>query len=96
MQSGGAVDKVSGLYPLYLKLEAFGWHCQKIDGHNLEEILNAVKMAQSEAERPSIILAHTIKGQGVPYMIGDNSWHKRIPTAEELKIALTALGGDEQ
>jgi transketolase len=84
------------LYPIYPKLEAFGWHCQEIDGHNIDEIIIAVKEAQAETERPSIILAHTIKGKGVPYMIGDNSWHKKVPTDEELKVALTALGGNEK
>ena len=96
MQSGGRVDEVSGLYPIYPKIEAFGWHCQQINGHDMGEILNAVKAAQTETGRPSIILAHTVKGQGVPYMIGDNSWHKRVPTDEELNLALAALGGDEQ
>ena len=96
MQGGGAVDKISGLYPIYPKLEAFGWHCQEIDGHNIDEILIAVKEAQAETEHPSIILAHTIKGKGVPYMIDDNSWHKKVPTDEELKVALAALGGNEK
>jgi len=68
MQSGGAVDKVSGLYLIYPKLEAFGWHCQEIDDHNIDEILIAIKATQAETERPSIILAHTIKGQGVPHL----------------------------
>lgn len=94
MQSGGAVGEVSGLYPLYPKLEAFGWHCQEINGHKIDEILAAVKSAQAVTKQPSIILAHTIKGQGVPYMIGDNSWHKRVPNDEELKAAIIALGGD--
>ena len=95
MQSGGSVPKVSGLYPLYQKLEAFGWHCQEIDGHNMGQILNAIEKAKIEEELPSMILAHTVKGKGVPYMEGDNSWHKRIITAEEMKTALVALGGDE-
>jgi len=94
MQSGGPVEKISGLYPLLPKLQAFGWHCQEIDGHNFAEILDSIKQAQAEEERPSIILAHTVKGQGVPFMIGDNSWHKRVPTESELKEAIRALGGD--
>jgi transketolase len=94
MQSGGPVDKISGLYPLLPKLQAFGWHCQEIDGHSFVEILDSIKQAQAEEERPSVILAHTVKGQGVPFMIGDNSWHKRVPTEGELKEAIRALGGD--
>jgi len=94
MQSGGPVDKISGLYPLLPKLQAFGWHCQEIDGHSFVEILDSIQQAQAEEERPSVILAHTVKGQGVPFMIGDNSWHKRVPTEGELKEAIRALGGD--
>jgi len=94
MQSGGPVDKVSGLYPILPKVEAFGWHCQEINGHDFVEILGALERAKAETEHPSVILAHTVKGQGVPFMIGDNSWHKRVPTEEELKEAMIALGGD--
>lgn len=96
MQSAGAVDKVSGLYPLLEKWQAFGWHCQEIDGHDISQILNAVDQARKVTDRPSVIIARTIKGKGIPYMEGDNSWHKRVPTEEELHQALVALGGDER
>jgi len=94
MQSGGPVAKISGLYPILPKLKAFGWHCQEIDGHDFGEILNSIELAQREESKPSMILAHTIKGKGVPFMIGDNSWHKRVPTEAQLKEALLALGED--
>ncbi|MBN1362732.1 MAG: transketolase [Sedimentisphaerales bacterium] len=93
IQSGGPVEQVSGLYPILPKWEAFGWHCQEIDGHDFSQILSAVEDTQMEAERPSLILAHTVKGQGVPFMIGDNSWHKRVPTRQEYEEAMRALGG---
>ena len=95
MQSGGSLKSISGLEPIMPKLEAFGWHCQEIDGHDFPEILQAVDKALAKKQQPSVILAHTIKGQGVPFMIGDNSWHKRVPTEEELRVALQALGGGE-
>jgi transketolase len=94
MQSGGPVESISGLYPILPKLQAFGWHCQEINGHDFTEILEAVRCAQEETHHPSVILAHTVKGQGVPFMIGDNSWHKRVPTESELEEALAALGGE--
>lgn len=93
IQSGGPVDQISGLYPILPKWEAFGWHCQEIDGHDFAQILAAVKKAQACTDRPSLIQAHTVKGQGVPFMVGDNSWHKRVPTAEEYQKAMRALGG---
>ncbi|HHW49464.1 MAG TPA: transketolase [Clostridiaceae bacterium] len=95
MQSSGYVKEVSSLYPILPKFEAFGWHCQEIDGHNIGEILDAVKAAHDVTDRPSMILAHTVKGKGVPYMIGNNSWHKRVPTKDELNLALAVLGGDD-
>ncbi len=94
IQSGGPVDQVSGLNPILPKWEAFGWHCQEINGHEFPEILQAVDNAKANTEQPSLILAHTIKGQGVPYMIGDNSWHKRVPTKEQFRDAMLALGGE--
>jgi transketolase len=94
MQSGGRIEDVSGLYPILPKWESFGWHCQEIDGHNFEEILNAVENAKAVEDRPSMILAHTIKGKGVPFMEGNNIWHKGVPTKEQLEEALAALGGN--
>jgi len=93
IQSGGPVDQVSGLNPILPKWEAFGWHCQEIDGHDFGQILHAVENAKANMEQPSLILAHTVKGQGVPFMIGDNSWHKRVPTVEEYREAMRVLGG---
>jgi transketolase len=91
LQSAGEVGKVSGLLPIRPKFESFGWHCQEIDGHDFDQILDAVERARQETERPSMILAHTIKGKGVPFMENDNSWHKRVPTREQLDAALEVL-----
>jgi transketolase len=88
------VGDMSGLLPILPKWESFGWHCQEIDGHDFHQILGAIGQAQEEADRPSLILAHTIKGKGVPFMENDNSWHKRVPTKEQLDTALEALGGE--
>jgi transketolase len=90
-QSGGPVREVSGLYPILPKWEAFGWHCQEIDGHDLRAILAAVSRAREETERPSCIVARTVKGKGIPFMEADNSWHKRVPTKDELEAALAVL-----
>ena len=93
VQSGGKVNEISGLYPILPKWQAFGWHCQEIDGHRIEEILEAVRIAQAVNDAPSIIVAHTIKGKGIPFMEGDNSWHKRVPTEKEFREAIAALKG---
>lgn len=92
-QSGGRIEDVSGLSPIFPKFQAFGWHCQEIDGHDTEQIRHAVKNAKAATDRPSCILAHTVKVKGVSFMEGDNSWHKRVPTSEEATRAFAELGG---
>jgi transketolase len=94
MQSGGLVCDITMLDPILPKWQAFGWHCQEIDGHDMGQIVTAVENAKKEKFRPSVILANTVKGKGVPFIEGDNSWHKRTPTKEELVLALEALGGN--
>jgi transketolase len=94
MQSGGLVCDITMLDPILPKWQAFGWHCQEIDGHDMGQIVTAVEKAKKEKVRPSMILANTVKGKGVPFIEGDNSWHKRTPTKEELALALEALGGN--
>jgi transketolase len=90
-QSGGYVKDVSGLSNIPAPFAAFGWHTQEIDGHDFEEILGAIAQAQAEPDRPSVIVAHTIKGKGIPFTENDNSWHKRVPTRAELDAALAHL-----
>lgn len=93
-QSGGHVTDLSSLYPLLPKWEAFGWHCQEIDGHDPAAILDAICRARAATGRPSFIALRTVKGKGVPYMENNNAWHKRVPTEEEVAIARAALGGN--
>lgn len=92
-QSGGKVEDISGLLPILPKWEAFGWHCQTIDGHDFTQIITAIDTAK-KTPGPSVIIAKTIKGKGLPYMENDNSWHKRVPTDEELVVAVEVLGGN--
>jgi transketolase len=92
-QSGGLLTEVSGMSAIPAKFESFGWHCQEIDGHDFGQILDATEAAKREPERPSVIVAHTVKGKGVSFMEGDNTWHKRVPTVEELNQAFAELGG---
>ncbi len=90
---GGTVSEISGPYPIEDKWRAFGWHTQSIDGHDISQILRAVEKAKAETEQPSAIICKTIKGNGVSFMVGENSWHKRVYTDEEYSIAMKELGG---
>lgn len=92
-QSGSTVEECSGLLPVKEKWEAFGWHVQEIDGHNYDEILEAIDIAKKHMGKPSMIVAHTIKGKGLDYMENDNSWHKRVPDEAQLARAIEILGG---
>lgn len=94
MQSGGAVEMVSGIYPIAEKFATFGWHTQKVNGHDLRALEQAVRAALAVKDRPSLIECDTVKGKGIPYMEGDNAWHKRVPTAAEVAAAESAIGGD--
>jgi transketolase len=96
MQSGGAIESITGIVPILPKFSAFGWHCQEIDGHDMNQILSAARAAQAVTDAPSVILAHTVKGKGVPFMEHNNAWHKAVPSSEQLAEALAALEGGKQ
>ena len=92
-QSGGTVGEISGPYPIAEKWADFGWHTQTIDGHDIAQILEAVERAKLVVDRPSVIVAKTVKGQGLSFMVGDNTWHKRVYTDAEYEQAMVELGG---
>jgi len=92
-QATGRSKEVMALEPLAAKWEAFGWHVQQIDGHDLKAIGKALEGARSESKKPSVIIADTIKGKGVSFMEDDNNWHYRTPNEEELAAALAELKG---
>lgn len=93
MQSGGPLEKVGGIYDIPGRWRAFGWNVLEIDGHDIATILSAAKAARVYTDSPTAIVAHTVKGKGVPYMEHNNAWHKGVPTDEQYEIAMRALGG---
>ena len=74
------------------KWSAFGWHVLECDGHSIAGFLSACKKALATQGRPSIVVAHTVKGKGVSFMEHDYTWHSRPFGAEELSRALVELG----
>ena len=90
-QATGRSQEVMALEPLAAKWEAFGWHAQEINGHDLVAIRQALTAAREEKSKPSVIVAHTTKGKGVSFMEDDNNWHYRTPNQEELAAALAEL-----
>lgn len=81
IQIDGMTEDIMPLEPLRAKYEAFNWHVLEIDGHNFEEIHNAVEEAKAIYEKPTVIIAHTIPGKGVPEIEFDYRWHGSPPGA---------------
>lgn len=93
-QIDGLVSDVMPLEPLRQKWEAFGWHVEEIDGHDVADIRRGLDAARAETSRPTVLLAQTIKGKGVSFMESDTvGWHGKTPSAEELDRALAELEG---
>ncbi len=92
IQSLGTVKEVMDLDPFAAKWRAFGWAVREIDGHDLEEVEEALKQVPFEAGRPSCIIAHTVKGKGVSFMEDKLLWHYRSPQGDEYRAALAELG----
>ena len=91
IQIDGHTEDVMPLEPLKEKYEAFNWHVLDIDGHNIEEVIDACNHAKAVYENPTVIIAHTIPGKGVSFMEGLPEWHGKPPNAEEAKKALHEL-----
>jgi transketolase len=93
LQSDDLNANIMGLEPLADKFRAFGWQVQEIDGHDFGEILAALEQAFEEIGRPSVIIAHTIKGKGVPFMEKVPHWHGSVKlTRQQAEDSLIALG----
>ncbi|HJO89657.1 MAG: transketolase [Candidatus Pacebacteria bacterium] len=91
IQINGMTEDVMPLEPLREKYEAFNWHVIDIDGHNIEEIVNAVEQAKAIFEKPTLIIAHTIPGKGIKDIEFDYTWHGKPPKPEEAKKFLKEL-----
>lgn len=91
VQLDGHVASIMDLEPLVDKFCAFGWDTQEIDGHDLRAILQAFDRASAIPDKPSMIVAHTVKGKGVSFMEDTYAWHGKAPNAEELDRALAEL-----
>ena len=93
MQSLTTVDETLRLEPFEQKWKDFGWNAMSVDGHDTEALKAAFGRAQRNAgsEKPTVILAHTVKGKGVSFMENNILWHYRTPQGEEYEAALKEL-----
>ncbi len=92
LQGDGAICDIMDIDPLLDKWRAFKWEVTEIDGHNINEIVDALAWAQTIKGAPQMIVAHTTKGKGVSFMENIPAWHGTAPpTNQELDIALREL-----
>ncbi len=95
IQSLGTVKEVLDLEPFAEKWRAFGWGVREIDGHDLAQIEETLARVPAEANKPTCVVAHTVKGKGVSFMENKLLWHYRAPDREEMAKALEELGAEE-
>lgn len=91
IQIDGMTEDVMPLESMKAKWEAFNWHVLEIDGHNIEQFVDAVEQAKAIVEKPTVIIAHTIPGKGIPEIEFDYKWHGVPPKPEEAKQFLSEL-----
>jgi transketolase len=91
IQLSGRTCDIMNLEPFIQKWQAFGWHTIDIDGHDIDKILSALQEAEKVKGKPTVIIAHTIKGKGVSFMENNVSFHGKAPTWEEAQRALKEL-----
>ncbi|MFA6071597.1 MAG: transketolase [Janthinobacterium sp.] len=91
IQIDGYTEDVMPLENLRAKYEAFNWHVIEVDGHNIEQIIDAVEFAKAVYEKPTVVIMHTIPGKGVDFMEKDYTWHGKTPKPDEAKLALREL-----
>ena len=91
IQIDGFTENIMPLEPFRSKYESFGWHVLEVDGHNIEQFVDAITEAKAIYEKPTVIVAHTIPGKGVSFMERDFLWHGKPPNKEEANKALAEL-----
>ena len=91
LQITGDTEEVLKLENLKDKWQAFGWLVNKVNGHDIQELVTAFESIPIVEEKPHLIIAETVKGKGVSFIEGDKSWHHRVPNDEEYKKALEEL-----
>lgn len=91
LQITGRTSDVCSPYPIDEKWKAFGWSVITADGHNIHELRKVLNEAPKVKDKPTLIIANTIKGKGVSFIENVSKWHHRVPSEEEYDKAVTEL-----
>ena len=95
-QLDGAIDKILGLEPFESKWKDFGWKTVRIDGHDMKQVVETLRIAYDDDDNNYAIIADTVKGSGVSFMENDNGYHGVAPDDDELERALKELEEQEE
>jgi transketolase len=93
VQENGPTNEIKNLEPLGKRWASFGWHVIEVDGHDLTKLMIALDEVDNVQGKPTVIIAHTIKGKGVSFMENKAAWHGKAPNKEQLEAALAELTG---
>jgi len=93
LQIDGPCTQVMNVTPIAEKFRAFGWNVIEIDGHDYNQIFDAIDKAKATKGMPTVIVAKTVKGKGVSFMENQVGWHGTAPNKEQCEQALQELGG---
>lgn len=93
VQLDGTLEEIMPMGDIKAKWEAFGWNVIPCDGHDVSSISDAVDKAKENKGKPTLILAKTVKGKGISFMEGKNTWHGKAISDEDYKNAKAELGG---
>jgi transketolase len=101
LQIDGPVAEIKSMERIGERFAAFGWHVLEIDGHDIGAIMAALAEAKRIKGRPTVVVAHTVKGKGVSFMENQVGWHGTAPKPDQVRAALAELdasgeGGDEK
>jgi len=91
LQLCGALSEIMPVEPVLAKFQAFGWNAIEIDGHAMQQIIGSLRRAATVKARPTIVIAHTVKGKCVSFMENRAAWHATATTQEECERALAEL-----
>ncbi len=96
LQIDGTIQEVKGLENIEGKWNSFGFHTIVINGHDIQQIIDAFETAKMTKGKPTAIIAKTVKGKGVSFMENNVAWHGKAPNDEEYHIAMKELGEEEE
>lgn len=91
VQENGPTNEIKSLEPLVSKWDSFGWHTIEVDGHDFHDLMTAMDEFEATQQRPTVIIANTVKGKGVSFMEGSYKWHGKVPKGEDFTKAMEEL-----